>query len=73
MTTALVGARTVAEIEANAGGLGWTMSAEDLALVDGYTRAVADALPPYPDMFHNWRRSDLQRRRYERSGRLPPE
>ena len=73
ISTALLGARTVAEIEENAGGVGWSLSDEDLALVDGYGRAVAETLPAYPDMFHNWRRSELQRRRYERSGRLPVE
>ncbi len=71
VSTALLGARTVREIEENAGGVGWQMDPADLALIDGYTRAVFEALPVVPDMFQNWQRWDLQRRRYERSGRLP--
>ncbi|MFO7170068.1 MAG: aldo/keto reductase [Chloroflexota bacterium] len=73
VSTALVGARTVREIEENAGAVGWTLAADDLALVDRIGRGVTDALPPYPDMFGNWRRWELQQRRYERIGRLPPE
>jgi aryl-alcohol dehydrogenase-like predicted oxidoreductase len=71
VTTALLGARTTGEIEENAGGVGWTMSDADWAAFDAPARAVFDGLPDYPDMFQNWQRSDLQRRRYERLGRLP--
>jgi hypothetical protein len=28
-------------------------------------------LPDYLDMFGNWERNDLQRRRYQKLGRLP--
>ncbi|MEN9933992.1 MAG: hypothetical protein RLZZ387_571 [Chloroflexota bacterium] len=73
VSAALVGARTVLEIEENAGAVGWALAADDLALVDRIGRSVMDALPAYPDMFGNWRRWDLQQRRYERSGRLPSE
>jgi hypothetical protein len=31
---------------------------------------VMAALPAYPDMFGTWRRWELQKRRYERNGRL---
>ncbi|CAA9577501.1 MAG: hypothetical protein AVDCRST_MAG88-2960 [uncultured Thermomicrobiales bacterium] len=73
VSTALLGARTPAEIEENAGGVGWALADADLTLLDSYARPVAEGLSPYPDMFHNWRQSELQRRRYERSGRLPQE
>lgn len=71
VSTSLLGARTVAEIEENTGGTGWAMDAADRDDVDGYARAVADGLAAYPDMFRNWERWDLQRRRYERSDRVP--
>jgi myo-inositol catabolism protein IolS len=70
VSVALVGARTVGEIEENAGAVGWALAADDLAAVDRIGRTVTDALPPYPDMFGTWRGWDLQQRRYERSGRL---
>lgn len=73
VSTALVGARTVAEIEENAGAVGWSLAPDDLAEVDRIGRTVVDSLPAYPDMFGNWNRWELQQRRYERSGRLPPE
>ncbi len=73
VSAALLGARTPAEIEENAGGVGWAMTDDDLAAVDGYGRVVTDGLLQYPDMFRNWQRWELQRRRYERSGRLPVE
>ena len=73
VSAALVGARTVGEIEENTGAVGWALAADDLAAVDRIGREVVDALPAYPDMFGNWRRWELQQRRYERSGRLPTE
>jgi aryl-alcohol dehydrogenase-like predicted oxidoreductase len=73
VSTALVGARSVVEIEENSGAVGWALAAEDRAEVDRIGRRVVDALPAYPDMFGNWRRWELQQRRYERSGRLPHE
>lgn len=71
ITTSLLGARTVPEIEENAGAFAWPVAADDLALIDGYARVVVDSLPVLPDMFHQWQRNDLQRRRYQRSGRMP--
>lgn len=71
VSTSLLGARTVKEIEENAAGTGWTMDATDLNLIDGYAREVFSTLPEYPDMFRNWQRWELQRRRYEKSNRIP--
>jgi myo-inositol catabolism protein IolS len=71
VSTALLGARTTAEIEENAAGVGAEPGATDLAAVDAIGAAVFAALPEYPDMFRNWERSELQRRRYARLGRLP--
>jgi diketogulonate reductase-like aldo/keto reductase len=73
VSTALVAARTVGEIEENAGEVDWALAADDRAAVDRIGRAVMDALPAYPDMFDTWRRWELQQRRYERSGRMPSE
>ena len=73
VSTALVGARSVVEIEENSGAVGWALAAEDRTEVDRIGHQVVDALPAYPDMFGNWRRWELQQRRYERSGRLPHE
>jgi len=72
VTTALLGARTVGEIEENAGGVDWSMPPDDAAALDAAGRAIFESLPDYLDMFGNWQRSDLQRRRYEQLGRLPP-
>ena len=72
MSTALLGARTAAEIEENAGGVGVDDGRRPIwRRLDAPARAVFDGLPDYPDMFRNWQRSDLQRRRYEQLGRLP--
>lgn len=71
VSASLLGARTVGEIEENAGGVGWTMDPSDRDLVDACARAVYECLPAYPDMFRNWERWDLQRRRYEQSNRIP--
>lgn len=73
VSTALVGARTVAEIEENSAAVGWALAAEDLAEVDRIGHRVMEGLAAYPDMFGNWRRWELQQRRYQRSGRLPDE
>jgi aryl-alcohol dehydrogenase-like predicted oxidoreductase len=70
VTTALLGARTVAEIEENAGGVGLHLSAEDEAALDAAGRAVFEGLPEYLDMFRQWERNELQRRRYQKLGRL---
>ena len=71
VSTALVGARTVAEIEENVPGATAQISAADLAEADAVTREVFESLPRVPDMFQNWENWELQRRRYERTGQLP--
>lgn len=71
VSTALVGARTVAEIEENVVGATHPVSAADMAAADAVTRAVFETLPRVPDMFQNWENWDLQRRRYEQTGQLP--
>lgn len=73
VSTALVGARTVAEIEENADGLPWDVRAADLATADQVGASVFESLPRVPDMFQTWTRSDIQRRRYEESGQMPVE
>ena len=54
VSAGLLGARTVAEIEENAGGVGWSLDPADLAEADALARAVFERLPAYPDMFHIW-------------------
>jgi len=71
VSTALVGARTVAEIEENVPGATARVNAEDMDEADAVTRAVFESLPRVPDMFQNWDNWELQRRRYERTGQLP--
>lgn len=71
LSTALVGARTVAEIEENVPGATAQISGSDLAEADAATRAVFETLPRVPDMFQNWENWELQRRRYEKTGQLP--
>lgn len=71
VSTALVGARTVAEIEENVEGLPWDVSADDLEAANQAGAAVFASLPRVPDMFQTWTRSDIQKRRYERSGMMP--
>lgn len=70
VSTVLVGARTVAEIEENVGGA-TTVDPAELAAADAVTRAVFETLPKVPDMFQNWENWELQRRRYEQTGQLP--
>jgi myo-inositol catabolism protein IolS len=65
ISSALVGPRSVKEIEANVGAAGWALSAEDERIVDDATRAVFESLPEAKDMFFNWENWDLQRRRFE--------
>ncbi len=71
VSTALVGARTVPEIEENVVGATRQMSAEAMAAADAVTRVVFESLPRVPDMFQNWENWELQRRRYERDGQFP--
>lgn len=70
VSTVLVGARTVAEIEENVGGA-VTVDPGELAAADAATRTVFESLPKVPDMFQNWENWELQRRRYEQTGQLP--
>lgn len=71
MSTVLVGARTVSEIEENVVGADTAVSPEDMAAADAATRAVFASLPRVPDMFQNWENWELQRRRYEKDGQFP--
>jgi myo-inositol catabolism protein IolS len=68
ISASLLGARTIGEIEENAGGVGWDLSAEALEQVGQIGWGVFEQLPHVPDMFQNCKRWDLQRRRYERMG-----
>jgi aryl-alcohol dehydrogenase-like predicted oxidoreductase len=70
VSCALVGARTVKEIEENTGGAA-TVDPALLAEADAVTRALFEKLPRVPDMFQNWSNWELQRRRYEQTGQLP--
>ena len=70
VSCALVGARTVREIEENIGGATGIDPAL-LAEADALTRDVFETLPRVPDMFQNWDNWELQRRRYEQTGQLP--
>ncbi len=70
VSCALVGARTVKEVEENIGGA-TTVDPALLAEADAVTRPVFEALPRVPDMFQNWDNWELQRRRYEQTGQLP--
>ncbi len=54
VTTALVGARTVAEITENAGAVGWELSKEVLAQVQDISDELYDTMPYYYDMWENW-------------------
>lgn len=71
VSTSLLGARTIPEIEENVGGVDFTLSPADLAAADAGPREVWESLPELPDMFQNWERWDLQRRRYVQANRLP--
>lgn len=71
VSTALVGARTVAEIEENVVGAVGHVDETDMAAADAVTREVFETLPRVPDMFQNWENWELQRRRYEQTGQLP--
>ncbi|HZP30157.1 MAG TPA: aldo/keto reductase, partial [Acidimicrobiia bacterium] len=48
ISTALVGCRTVAEVEDNVGAIGWSISADDLAEIDAiFERHGVDTVPDY--------------------------
>jgi aryl-alcohol dehydrogenase-like predicted oxidoreductase len=52
----LVGARTVHEMEENAGSIGWTIEPDDIAAIDRLTAPVWDAIADKGDMFGYWAR-----------------
>lgn len=54
VTTALVGARTPAEVEENVGAVGWPLSAKDLARAQDVSDELYDTMPYYYDMWENW-------------------
>lgn len=56
VTSPLLGARTVAEIEENVGSVGWTIAAEDLAAIDRLTSPVWARIADKGDMFGYWAR-----------------
>jgi aryl-alcohol dehydrogenase-like predicted oxidoreductase len=48
ISTALVGCRTVAEVEDNVGAIGWSIDAADLAEIDAiFERHDVDPVPDY--------------------------
>jgi aryl-alcohol dehydrogenase-like predicted oxidoreductase len=48
VSTALVGCRAVAEVEDNAGAVGWSISADDLAEIDAiFARHAIDTSPEF--------------------------
>lgn len=69
ITTSLLGARTTGEIEENAGGVGLSLPEDAAREIDRLGRDVFESLPDFPDMFGQWVKNDLQKRRYERQGR----
>lgn len=55
VSSPLLGARTVAEIEDNVAGAGWTLNADDAAAVDAATLPVWDRVKDEEDMFGYWK------------------
>ncbi|HEX5415603.1 MAG TPA: aldo/keto reductase, partial [Chloroflexota bacterium] len=64
ISSALVGAQSVKQVQDDIGAVGWTLSPEDYQFVDDATRAVFETLPEARDMFFNWQNWELQRRRF---------
>ena len=56
VSSPLLGARTVREIEENAGSVGWTISPEDVAAMDALTAPVWAEIASKGDMFGYWTR-----------------
>lgn len=54
ITTALVGARTVAELEENAGAVGWDLPDETEKHLQEISDEVYRSMPYYYDMWENW-------------------
>jgi aryl-alcohol dehydrogenase-like predicted oxidoreductase len=51
ITSAIIGARTAAQAEENAGAGGWRLSSEDAAEIDRIGRSFTDTLPRYVSFF----------------------
>jgi myo-inositol catabolism protein IolS len=56
VTSPLLGARTIAEIEENAKSVGWTISDEDVATMDQLTASIWARIADKGDMFGYWAR-----------------
>ena len=56
VSSPLLGARTVAEIEENLGSIGWSITEDDLAAIDRLTSPVWTAIADKGDMFGYWAR-----------------
>ena len=56
VSSPLLGARTVKEIEENVGSVGWTISADDVAAIDRLTSPVWAEIADKGDMFGYWAR-----------------
>lgn len=56
VTSPLLGARTVSEIEENVGSVGWTIAPDDLAAIDRLTQPVWAGIADKGDMFGYWAR-----------------
>jgi aryl-alcohol dehydrogenase-like predicted oxidoreductase len=54
VSSPLLGARTVKEIEENVGSVGWTISADDVAAIDRLTSPVWAEIADKGDMFGYW-------------------
>lgn len=57
VSSPLLGARTVAEMEENAAGVGWTLEPADLAAIDAATLPVWEEIKEKGDMFGYWVRA----------------
>lgn len=56
ISSPLLGARTVAEMEENAGSVGWNISVEDAAAIDRLTMPIWAEIADKGDMFGYWAR-----------------
>lgn len=56
VSSPLLGARTVREIEENAGSVGWTISSDDVTAIDALTAPVWAEIADKGDMFGYWTR-----------------